>query len=323
MPHRRVQLYESYVGALLETWIDVRTPGAHEKDEKTFDRFRAENLLLPLALWLQKEKPSGTASGFEIREQLTEICLAESGLTRDTELPKRREAEKQAEEFLREMRQLTGLLIERGHDAFGFLHLTFQEYFAGRALASLSDQERWRTVRPHLHDPRWREPILLCVGRLGVVENRRLQVTELVRSILGCDDPTEEKLHRKLLLALAIAGDDVNLDPSLIQEIVRRAVDCLPTWVETLAKGLVSGLGQLVANGAAGAEECFEKALASKHPWLRKVAVEALTRFASVDGIRGMLLGQLTDADSNVVVAALAALSSQVGAVEAVRRADS
>jgi len=56
------------------------------------------------------------------------------------------------------MRQMSGLLVERGHDAFGFLHLTFQEYFAGRALARLGEEERWNTVYPHLHDPRWREP---------------------------------------------------------------------------------------------------------------------------------------------------------------------
>jgi HEAT repeat protein len=321
LPHRRVQLYESYVGALLETWIDVRTPGAHEKDAKTFDRFRAENLLLPLALWLQKEKPSGTAGGFEIREKLTDICLKEAGLTREqADVPKLREAEKQGNEFLREMRQLTGLLIERGHDAYGFLHLTFQEYFVGRALASLNDDERWKMVKPHLHDPRWREPILLCAGRLGVVENRRPQVTAFVRSILNCDDPTEEKLHRNLLLALAIAGDDVNLDPALIQEMVGRAVGCMPNWIETLMKGLVSGLGQLVANGAAGVGECFEKVLGSEHWWQRKVVVEALSRFAAVEGIRGLLLERLRDANPEVVEVSLEALSSQVAAVKKVRR---
>jgi hypothetical protein len=322
LPHRRVQLYESYAGALLETWIDMRTPGAHESDAKTFDRFRAENLLLPLSLWLQQEKPSGTASGFEIREKLTALCLAESGLSRETaDLPKRRESEKQAEEFLREMRQLTGLLIERGHDAFGFLHLTFQEYFAGRALASLSDEERWNVVRPHLHDPRWREPILLCAGRLGVVENRRAQVTNFVCAILDCDDPTEEKLHRNLLLALAIAGDDVNLDPVLIQEMVGRAVGCLPTQIETLAKGLVAGLGQLVANGAAGVEECFGKIFASENWWHRYWAVEALARFAGIEGIQRVLLERLRDGDLNVQTAALAALSSQVGVAAVVREA--
>lgn len=81
--------------------------------------------------------------------------------------------------------------------------------------------------------------MLLCAGRLGVVENRRPQVTAFVRSILDSPDPTEEKLHRNLLLALAVAGDDVNLDPGLMSELVRRAVACMPTDVYAFARSLV------------------------------------------------------------------------------------
>ena len=39
---------------------------------------------------------------------------------------------------------MSGLIVERGNDAFGFLHLTFQEYFAGRALAQMKAEDRWR-----------------------------------------------------------------------------------------------------------------------------------------------------------------------------------
>ena len=56
------------------------------------------------------------------------------------------------------MRQYSGLLIERGQNAFGFRHLTFQEYFAGRARARMEDKERWQLVQPNLHSNRWREP---------------------------------------------------------------------------------------------------------------------------------------------------------------------
>jgi hypothetical protein len=320
LPHRRVQLYESYVGALLETWIDARNPGAREKAVEILDRHRAENLLLPLALWLQREKPSGTAGGVEIRQKLTEICLAESGFTRDkVDRPRLREAEEQASRFLREMRQITGLLIERGHNAFGFLHLTFQEYFAGRALASLSDEERWNVVRPHLHDPRWREPILLCAGRLGVVENRRPQVTEFVRAILNCEDSTEEKLHRNLLLALAIAGDDVNLDPALIQEMVGRSLLCLSTKIYSFVTSLIGALGQLVANGSVRAEE-FSGNIWEKDRRFRKTSVLALGRFVEVEEIQKVLEERLEDSAEDVKAAAIDVLASQIGLCEVVWR---
>src|SRR6185369_13147291 len=57
LPHRRVQLYESYIGALLETWVDARSHGDREQAIAILDRHQAENLLIPLALWLQQEKP--------------------------------------------------------------------------------------------------------------------------------------------------------------------------------------------------------------------------------------------------------------------------
>jgi predicted NACHT family NTPase len=65
------------------------------------------------------------------------------------------------------MRHTAGLLVERGYDAFGFLHLAFQEYFAGIALAGMGAEARWQTLCENLHRPRWREPILLCAGQLG------------------------------------------------------------------------------------------------------------------------------------------------------------
>lgn len=320
LPQRRVQLYESYVGALLETWVAARNAGAREKALGVLDRHRAENILLPLALWLQEEKPSGTAGRAELQHQLREICLAQRDVPRETRpLAEVREAEEQAERFLREMREMTGVLVERGHDAFGFLHLTLQEYFAGRALASLPDAERFAAIRPHLHEPRWREPILLCAGRLGVVENRRPQVTAFVQSILDCPDPAEEKLHRNLLLALAVAGDDVSLDPGLVSELVRRAMACLPTTVYALARSLVAALGQLAANGVFEAHAGLA-GLAATDDWrFRRTAVEALGRFAGNDGVRELLLDRFADEDSNVVEAALASLTLQAVESEKVR----
>ena len=321
LPHRRVQLYESYIGALLETWVDARSHGDREQAITILDRHQAENLLIPLALWLQQEKPSGTAGGEELRRKLVDICLAERGLTASAPRPQVLEAEKEAGRFLREMRQLTGLLVERGHDAFGFLHLTFQEYFAGRALALLDPVRREAILRPHLHDPRWREPILLCAGRLGVTENRRTQVTGLVRAILDCPDPTEEKLHRNLLLALAIAGDDVNLETTLMTELVRQAVACLETNVYVLARRLTEALGQLVANGAVGAAECFEKVWANTDWRSRSAVVDTLGRFAGVGEIRDVLLERLDNEDSYRVGSVISALSSQIEASAEVRAA--
>ena len=322
LPHRRIELYESYVKTLLENWVYARSLDAREESLDLLDRHQAENVLIPLALWLQEEKPSGTAGQVEIRRKLTDICLEEEGLDRDgADRKQLREAQEMATRFLREMREMSGLIVERGQDAFGFLHLTFQEYFAGRALAQKSDERRWKIVRKHLHDPRWREPLMLCAGRLGVVENRREQATKLVASILDCEDPTEEDLHRHLLLALAIACDDVYLEPQLMERIVASAVGCLPTKVYVLARAIMGFLAQLVVNGDVEVERCFDPIWESGDQRLRRDAVDVLGRLSSTPAVRKNLSLRLSDADWNVFERTLKALSSQVGSDADIRNA--
>jgi hypothetical protein len=163
LPHRRIELYKRYMDTMIDNWVEARTAGEREHAIKISDPHQAESLLIPLAYWLQSSQPSGTASKAVIQNALMNICLRDEGFDPDN-VPrqKQKEAEEHARKFLVEMREMSGLIVERGNDAFGFLHLTFQEYFAGRALAQMKAEDRWRAISPNLHDPRWREPIC-CV----------------------------------------------------------------------------------------------------------------------------------------------------------------
>ena len=191
------------------------------------------------------------------------------------------------------------------------LHLTFQEYFAGRALSRLSPSERWERIRPHLHDPRWREPIRLCAGRLAIRECSE-EAGALVRAILRFPDPDEPYLLRNLLLALLVAGDDVGLDGSLLEELVARAVAALPTRVHALGRALLQGLGRLVENGATPVDRCFVPALDAPDPGMRRVAVEVLGRLRGCEAARPLLLDRLEDEEDRVVDATLIALTGRI-----------
>src|SRR5438105_9503935 len=69
--------------------------------------------------------------------------------------------------FLQAVREHTGLFVERAPKRYGFMHLTFEEYYAARYLVDRS-RTRARLVREHLHDPHWEEPILLALGFVGL-----------------------------------------------------------------------------------------------------------------------------------------------------------
>lgn len=135
--------------------------------------------------------------------------------------------------------------MERGHNAFGFRHLTFQEYFAGLALALMDAEARWNLVRPNLHSNRWREPILLSAASIGVSGKRQDQATRLVESILATGSEYENLLHRDLFLAADCAVDDIGIDLPLLRRIVEQLAGLAMSQVPAVSARAVELLSRL------------------------------------------------------------------------------
>jgi tetratricopeptide (TPR) repeat protein len=135
-------------------------------------------LLAPLAYWMHEEKPSGVVTQAEAEERLA-ATLAELN---DDE-PESESVRQAVEQFLRKVRETTGLFVERAPGVYGFMHLTFEEYFAARYIADHERSEILELIRKHLHEPRWNEPILLALGYYGVHSPR--QVNKLVEELFS------------------------------------------------------------------------------------------------------------------------------------------
>ena len=110
-------------------------------------------------------------------------------------------------------------------------------------------------MQASLHLPRWREPILLCAGQLGVMEQRRDQANDLVQHILQADSPHETLLHRDLFLALA--ADDVGLSPGLLESIATRLAPLLESHVPMIRDAALNGLAHLARLGQGTALEAL------------------------------------------------------------------
>src|SRR5262249_43352175 len=152
----------------------------------------------------------------------------------------------------------------------------------------------------------------LCCGWLGVFEMRTSEVSGLVRSILDHADDTEPDLHRNLLLALAIAADDVNLEPALVQELIARSPQLFPTRVYALGGEVVRYLGRIVANNEEVSEQCLLRAIEAKDHGMRLSAVEALRGSLSAPRVRRLVIDRLSEEDYQVRRAAFEALSGLV-----------
>ena len=215
LPNRRVELYQLCIETLAETWNRARSLSGRPVDvllgDRQLDERYVVKILSPIAFRLHEQSPAGVMSREKLEEQLIEYFC-------DYEQFPRGKAEQLSADFVELIREQSGILMETGHQMFGFMHQTFEEYLAARYLAG--KRKVLEVIGEKLHNPNWREVILLAAGSLeGEIAD------DFVREILKADSSYEDILHRDLLLAGRCVADDVDMSPKLRNEIVDRLVD--------------------------------------------------------------------------------------------------
>ena len=158
LPERRIELYQKYVETLLKHWNLARSlAGRVGRDVDVIETVR---ILAPLALWMHRTSPGvGLVPKAGLRRELEEIYRVRGHA----------DPERAARDFLDDVREHASLLLDRGGNQFGFIHLTFQEYLAGVALAQRGQQDIGPVVRElaaHIGDDTWHEVNLLTIGYL-------------------------------------------------------------------------------------------------------------------------------------------------------------
>ncbi len=173
LPERRVELYQKYIETLLRYWNLSR--GLGRPPRRDLDVVETVRVLAPLALWMHQASPGvGLVKQAAVRRRLAEIYTHRGEA----------EPEQAARQLLADAREYASLLLERGSGAYGFIHLTFQEYLAATAIA----QQGQRDIEPvvaalaaHIGDDNWYEVSLLTIGYLGIVQQR----DEAAGAVLG------------------------------------------------------------------------------------------------------------------------------------------
>ncbi len=194
LPERRVELYQKYVETLLYNWNQARSLAGRESHR--LEVRETLRILAPLALWMHRTSPGvGLVKEGELHRELEQICHNRGA--QDPAL--------EAETFLRDVREHSGLLLDRGGRQYGFIHLTFQEYLAGVALAQLGQQGMEPVVKElvaHLADDNWHEVSLLCIGFISIIQQRDEAAGAVLEALLEQADNTGE--------AAILAGEAVN-----------------------------------------------------------------------------------------------------------------
>ncbi len=213
LPSHRVELFELCAITLIDTWVKAKGRGHTTR----FDKNGLIKILRPLAFWMHEHPAVGAIPEEELHDQIVRQLVGR--------MISEHEATMMAEQFLETVRGKTGILVERGKARYGFLHLTFEEYFAALELEKRKDKHAF--IRAHLHDPRWREVVLLTVGTTGILRSDEEEVTELVHDVIAnAGSPYEQYLHRDLLFAGLCLADDVGVNVACEKELLEEII-CL------------------------------------------------------------------------------------------------
>ncbi|MEG4394610.1 tetratricopeptide repeat protein [Microcoleus sp. BROC3] len=176
MPQRRVELYQLATKTLIEDWQFGRniSYGVQQRQLSLVEE-EVTALLAPLAFQMHEEKPSGLVTQAEVEAWLTPKMAELQGV----EEP---EALELVRQFLRKVRETTGLFVERAPAVYGFMHLTFEEYYAARYIADNEIPDILKIINTYRYQARWNEPILLALGYLSADRQR---VNRLLEQLFG------------------------------------------------------------------------------------------------------------------------------------------
>ncbi len=239
LPDRRVDLYRLCVEALAETWNRARSLSGREinvflGDQKLDERF-VVNLLGPAALWIHAEQPGGLVEQHDLERQLTRTLVQTYGLVHG-------KAQHLAGDFIDLVRRYTGLLQERGHRKYGFLHLTFEEYLAARALL---ESEMVPDPDGLIHERAvaagWREVLRLAVATASLREAGRLLLHLLKAPAPGETRGLPAVLAGECLLDIGRSGVSQNAWSAVIAALVALLEDPEATVAVHVEGGQVLG----------------------------------------------------------------------------------
>jgi predicted NACHT family NTPase len=314
LPKERYKLYDKAVETLLTSW-DTNKEFSNHLIFKYLWLDDLRRLLESLAYWIHstgsaEDKEGGTLIYYdELINKLSEYIKT----LKQIELY---EAQKEAKTFVDFIRDRTGLLNEQGQDCYAFVHKTFQEYLCTQEIIYQGYNENdfgivLQHIRDYLHDPHWREVLLLLIA-----QQTPKQAVKAIREILNHGSDYEKWLHRDLLFAgscLAENPKDLKVaDTQLPQEILNALIQLEVDDSPRVSNKIRSRVFQILCSLN---ETAFEtqalQLLKDRAKYINKVRLqEYRAALGEKEEVIATLLALLEDEDSDVRYRAAAALGN-------------
>jgi hypothetical protein len=251
------------VAGTWERWKDLH-PNRRIPDEETILR-----ILEKVGFDLHKGGPENVVEKDLLKKWLDEALKEEKGHSSSEEV----------EDFIWMLDKRAGLLVEKGLGLYGFVHLTFQEYFAARHIATgRGTGQAGSLIRKYLYKSRWKEVFLLATG-IASPEQADL----IFSSILEAENLFEDYVHSNLLFAGEALADQPRLSDSRRRNVIDQLISLTsPDHIDLLRLDALEMLGKIRKVFEFQDDWAFEL-LKDKDPYVRLKAVEYFARTGAGD----------------------------------------
>ncbi|MBQ8205249.1 MAG: hypothetical protein IJZ78_05450 [Alistipes sp.] len=215
LPEKRVALYEVATSTLLDNWVKLR---ANQKNN--IDREILIELLAIIAFHIHEHYSSGLIPEKELTQMLT------NEYSKIYPYMPQKELKQDVNDIISFLREDAGFLFEKGfaengEALFGFVHLTFQEYFA-----AIEFNTKWKegslSLNDYIYNSNWTEIIKLTASLFKIKESGRLgrsNATKFITDILKTEELLPE-INRRLHLVCQILSDDMEIEFDVLKNII-------------------------------------------------------------------------------------------------------
>lgn len=279
LPNKRIELYDISTETFLEHWVNLRMQLRLTESSQLKDKNEIIEIMAPIAFEIHETKSHGLIEESEFKE-----AFLRHYQSIHTNAPIEK-AKTEYKEFLNFLRQEAGFFYEKGENdlgqpMFGFIHLTFEEYFAAIHLL-----ERWLEgdidLKKYVFDHRWVEIIRLASAQIRFAFRGKIgrsKAAKFVNDLLNVDDIFPEA-YRPLQLVCLVLSDDVSITDEFQSEILDRIIDaCSSTGSGMLIASFSRLFKELIHSDGKDvyAERFTTKLIATSNSTLRKNLVHIL-----------------------------------------------
>lgn len=224
LPEKRAQLYDISTSTLLDNWVQLRA-----NQENNIDRETLIELLAIIAFHIHENYASGLIPEKELRAILKEKYSKIYPFLTQKEL------KQDINDIISFLRNDAGFLFEKGYNEngeplFGFVHLTFQEYYA-----AIEFKTKWKegsiiaNLKDYVYNYSWTEVIKLAASLFKLNEPGRFgrsSVTKFVSDILNVEEILPGTA-RPIQLVCQILNEDVEIEFDMLKTVINELLERL------------------------------------------------------------------------------------------------